>query len=123
PPSQFSAHPTHSLSPLSHVFFFNDPPTTDIYTLSLHDALPISEQFPYTTPAGWEYDSGDYPRALRLAMEIAGYPALRREQAAKRSEEHTSELQSLTNLVCRLLLEKKKANNDTPDASTAPNNT
>jgi carbon-monoxide dehydrogenase large subunit len=42
------------------------------------------EQFPYTTPAGWEYDSGDYPRALRLAMDIAGYPALRREQAAKR---------------------------------------
>jgi carbon-monoxide dehydrogenase large subunit len=42
------------------------------------------EQFPYTTPAGWEYDSGDYPRALQLAMDIAGYPALRREQAAKR---------------------------------------
>jgi carbon-monoxide dehydrogenase large subunit len=42
------------------------------------------EQFPYTCPTGWEYDSGDYPRALRLAMEIAGYPELRREQAAKR---------------------------------------
>jgi carbon-monoxide dehydrogenase large subunit len=42
------------------------------------------EQFPYTTPAGWEYDSGDYPRALQLAMELADYPALRREQAAKR---------------------------------------
>jgi carbon-monoxide dehydrogenase large subunit len=42
------------------------------------------EQFPYTCPTGWEYDSGDYPRALRLAMEIAGYPDLRREQAAKR---------------------------------------
>jgi carbon-monoxide dehydrogenase large subunit len=43
------------------------------------------EQFPYTCPTGWEYDSGDYPRALRQAMEIAGYPELRREQAAKRA--------------------------------------
>jgi len=42
------------------------------------------EQFPYTGPTGWEYDSGDYPRALRLAMDIAGYDDLRREQAAKR---------------------------------------
>jgi carbon-monoxide dehydrogenase large subunit len=42
------------------------------------------EQFPYTCPTGWEYDSGDYPRALRLAMDIAGYPELRREQAARR---------------------------------------
>src|ERR1022692_851854 len=41
------------------------------------------EQFPYTGPTGWEYDSGDYPRALRLAMDIAGYDDLRREQAAK----------------------------------------
>ncbi|MEZ5114907.1 MAG: aerobic carbon-monoxide dehydrogenase large subunit [Candidatus Nanopelagicales bacterium] len=42
------------------------------------------EQFPYTTPTGWEYDSGDYPRALELAMQIAGYDELRREQAEKR---------------------------------------
>jgi carbon-monoxide dehydrogenase large subunit len=42
------------------------------------------EQFPYTTPSGWEYDSGDYPRALALAMDIAGYGELRREQAEKR---------------------------------------
>ena len=42
------------------------------------------EQFPYTTPTGWEYDSGDYPRALRAAMDIAGYEQLRREQAEKR---------------------------------------
>ncbi len=42
------------------------------------------EQFPYTCPTGWEYDSGDYPRALRLAMDMADYPELRREQAAKR---------------------------------------
>ncbi|HEX6872424.1 MAG TPA: aerobic carbon-monoxide dehydrogenase large subunit [Micromonosporaceae bacterium] len=44
------------------------------------------EQFPYTTPTGWQYDSGDYPRALRLAMELAGYPALRAEQRAKREQ-------------------------------------
>jgi len=42
------------------------------------------EQFPYTTPTGWEYDSGDYPRALQLAMDIAGYDDLRKEQAEKR---------------------------------------
>jgi len=42
------------------------------------------EQFPYTCPTGWEYDSGDYPRALRLAMEMAGYAELRRQQAEKR---------------------------------------
>ena len=43
------------------------------------------EQFPYTTPTGWEYDSGDYPRALQLALDIAGYPALRAEQVEKRA--------------------------------------
>jgi carbon-monoxide dehydrogenase large subunit len=43
------------------------------------------EQFPYTCPTGWEYDAGDYPRALRLAMDIAGYEALRDEQAEKRA--------------------------------------
>ncbi len=43
------------------------------------------EQFPYTGPTGWEYDSGDYPRALRLAMDIAGYDELRREQAQRRA--------------------------------------
>jgi carbon-monoxide dehydrogenase large subunit len=42
------------------------------------------EQFPYTTPTGWEYDSGDYPRALQLALDMAGYDELRAEQAAKR---------------------------------------
>ncbi|HET8641695.1 MAG TPA: aerobic carbon-monoxide dehydrogenase large subunit [Pseudonocardiaceae bacterium] len=42
------------------------------------------EQFPYTCPTGWEYDSGDYPRALQLAMDLAGYPELRREQAQRR---------------------------------------
>ncbi len=44
------------------------------------------EQFPYTTPTGWEYDSGDYPRALNLALEMAGYAELRKEQAEKRAK-------------------------------------
>src|SRR6266702_8970506 len=67
-------------------FFFNDTATTEIYTLSLHDALPISRRAP-----------------------ACGCPsAPRRERSGGRSEEHTSELQSRGHLVCRLLLEKKK---------------
>src|SRR5438309_10638951 len=69
-------------------FFFNDTATTEIYTLSLHDALPIFA--PWRPPAVHDVD---------VALE-------RREEA--RSEEHTSELQSQFHLVCRLLLEKKK---------------
>src|ERR1039457_7718069 len=71
------------------VFFFNDTATTEIYTLSLHDALPI-----YTMPDG-----------IVIAWNT------RRWCALTRSEEHTSELQSPCNLVCRLLLEKKKHKN------------
>src|SRR5260370_33853334 len=81
-------------------FFFNDTATTEIYTLSLHDALPISvAQLP--EPAGAEPAAADGVGAAQ-AQPCAGrrYPA--------RSEEHTSELQSHLNLVCRLLLEKKK---------------
>src|SRR5438046_8341397 len=73
-------------------FFFNDTATTEIYTLSLHDALPISK---YTD--------------LRSAIPPTAYLSyLQNADWVGRSEEHTSELQSLTNLVCRLLLEKKK---------------
>src|SRR5258705_13252727 len=67
-------------------FFFNDTATTEIYTLSLHDALPIFR-----------------PRSSRPRPRPAGWSPGR-----TRSEEHTSELQSLRHLVCRLLLEKKK---------------
>src|SRR5258706_1120467 len=74
----------------SSFFFFNDTATTEIYTLSLHDALPISVGV----------DGGD--RRRRDRDRVAVLVGNRR-----RSEEHTSELQSLTNLVCRLLLEKK----------------
>src|SRR5688572_32170413 len=73
-------------------FFFNDTATTEIYTLSLHDALPIF-------PGG--LDARSVPRSRRCLCD-----ALPRNAA--RSEEHTSELQSQSNLVCRLLLEKKK---------------
>src|SRR5437016_11280966 len=75
-------------------FFFNDTATTEIYTLSLHDALPILARL-----GGYEF-----------GLLLDGCPLDRAEGIATsiRSEEHTSELQSLTNLVCRLLLEKKK---------------
>src|SRR5256885_12911131 len=79
-------------------FFFNDTATTEIYTLSLHDALPISRRIsPAAGTAGiWN------PPAHRAA------PASPTDRCRARSEEHTSELQSPCNLVCRLLLEKKK---------------
>src|SRR2546422_5362106 len=76
------------------VFFFNDTATTEIYTLSLHDALPIS-------PA-----PRDPRRAARFDVAHRGPE---RALPALRSEEHTSELQSRLHLVCRLLLEKKKS--------------
>src|SRR5438093_6037853 len=79
-------------------FFFNDTATTEIYTLSLHDALPISEGCPFCP------GSGRVPGDYDVHIYANDFPTLRKD----RSEEHTSELQSLTNLVCRLLLEKKK---------------
>src|SRR5256885_17017010 len=79
------------------VFFFNDTATTEIYTLSLHDALPISRR------AG--NASADPGTAARQA---GGAPGADGTRNGERSEEHTSELQSPCNLVCRLLLEKKK---------------
>src|SRR2546422_5208723 len=79
-------------------FFFNDTATTEIYTLSLHDALPI-----YSREVDW--DAADKKTGLQRALHIARgfFWAL----LLKRSEEHTSELQSRLHLVCRLLLEKK----------------
>src|SRR2546422_9628682 len=83
--------------PSSSFFFFNDTATTEIYTLSLHDALPI-----------WLRSDARLRRAGaraggRRAPDHVGEP-----RPAGRSEEHTSELQSRLHLVCRLLLEKKK---------------
>src|SRR3712207_9069585 len=91
-------------------FFFNDTATTEIYTLSLHDALPI---WLYVDHAHPEYSTPECtnPRDVVLwdkAGEVIVRDACR--FAAARSEEHTSELQSRQYLVCRLLLEKKKTN-------------
>src|SRR3712207_9292631 len=90
------------------LFFFNDTATTEIYTLSLHDALPI-----WSARAGRRRRRSPRPRPGRGARRRAA-PATRRvgtsapPGARARSEEHTSELQSRQYLVCRLLLEKKK---------------
>src|SRR2546430_15003597 len=98
-------------------FFFNDTATTEIYTLSLHDALPISRAASSPRPPDRS------ARALRRLGRCTSWSgsdalarcALRSGASARpplrlpwRSEEHTSELQSQSNLVCRLLLEKKK---------------
>src|SRR2546423_10683452 len=83
----------------SPFFFFNDTATTEIYTLSLHDALPISHGAPAASPS-----ARPAPRAFSAVWRKAEYSRCRTD----RSEEHTSELQSLAYLVCRLLLEKKK---------------
>src|SRR2546430_7728241 len=92
-------------------FFFNDTATTEIYTLSLHDALPISfGSVPVGAagPPARERD-GATPRPGRC-------PSPASVDGHTRSEEHTSELQSQSNLVCRLLLEKKKT--DHTDSSS-----
>src|SRR2546430_15424855 len=80
-------------------FFFNDTATTEIYTLSLHDALPICI-------VGLR--KGQIEEAVWFLAETVVVAVLRDADYGERSEEHTSELQSQSNLVCRLLLEKKK---------------
>src|SRR5687767_15705446 len=86
-----------------YLFFFNDPATTEIYTLSLHDALPISDVL-----ARAPLQEALWP-PLRPGRGVVAPPLgdPRPAVRAVRSEEHTSELQSLAYLVCRLLLEKK----------------
>src|SRR5205085_3310805 len=97
-------------------FFFNDPLPPEIYTLSLHDALPISElNAKHWSWLSVEYHARQHSTTGRVPREhwLAELPFLRTLPRQKnfgdvRSEEHTSELQSQSNLVCRLLLEKKK---------------
>src|SRR6202451_4893926 len=94
------------------IFFFNDTATTEIYTLSLHDALPISAAMPVGAAT-----------VVPAVTVVSAAPLLRSEEHTSelqspeylvcrliRSEEHTSELQSPAYLVCRLLLEKKTTN-------------
>src|SRR3712207_8338514 len=94
------------------MLFFNDTATTEIYTLSLHDALPISGPR-FSAPSKWS--------------TAASTPSLRHDATSSavrttfiRSEEHTSELQSRQYLVCRLLLEKKKRTVSAPSSSRRP---
>src|SRR5256885_16601898 len=90
-------------------FFFNDTATTEIYTLSLHDALPIFHQGGgerHLCSAG--VAAGRQGEADFALVGVARLVLNERGRVALRSEEHTSELQSPCNLVCRLLLEKKK---------------
>src|SRR3712207_7635469 len=98
-------------------FFFNDTATTEIYTLSLHDALPISARVRNVLTAR---PLGPPPTTIVSVLMSAGSAPrptgpLRPTYRPPRSEEHTSELQSRQYLVCRLLLEKK---NNTPDSTT-----
>src|SRR3712207_7813835 len=95
-----------------YFFFFNDTATTEIYTLSLHDALPICEEIELAA-------SGEPARAPEVPEIDLREPADRATEhrqddgdadSERRSEEHTSELQSRQYLVCRLLLEKKNNN-------------
>src|SRR5688572_32206554 len=92
-------------------FFFNDTATTEIYTLSLHDALPIFTSFRSTYVDSPAKIVGPWPASLGCTTN--SYSSINPSSASAgasftRSEEHTSELQSQSNLVCRLLLEKKK---------------
>src|SRR5260370_37005696 len=94
-------------------FFFNDTATTEIYTLSLHDALPISttltgRSFSSGTVFGLAFSRTSYSKGPIFAVPEGKIRFCLPERQRWRSEEHTSELQSHLNLVCRLLLEKKK---------------
>src|SRR5256885_8106182 len=91
----------HSTPFLSFFFFFNDTATTEIYTLSLHDALPISQD-------GGARNVGHLAVVRFQVLDHHLVLAQQLVDQQGRSEEHTSELQSPCNLVCRLLLEKKK---------------
>src|SRR5436305_15317605 len=84
----------------STFFFFNNPATTEIYTLSLHDALPISNTATWVPRTSWSASARRWSAATSNPVTWL--------RQTSRSEEHTSELQSRPHLVCRLLLEKKK---------------
>src|SRR5690606_42096359 len=108
-----------------HPLFATRPPTTPLYTLPLHDALPISQRIQLDVDRCWGGVRADLPSVRQAIERLAAaqrdlrdwthYQELAQQLGARpegrlvdRSEEHTSELQSRENLVCRLLLEKKK---------------
>src|SRR5207249_11914949 len=96
------------------IFFFTAPPTTELYTLSLHDALPISRTAASRARA-WIWARSVSPCTQSTTSPACSSCGPRRARSSAtgsdRSEEHTSELQSRFDLVCRLLLEKKKLDN------------
>src|SRR5260370_24418837 len=104
---------------ISTFFFFNDTATTEIYTLSLHDALPISRRDARDERQALQRDrrAQDADGRLQGVLGDDTHGGDRRHPG--RSEEHTSELQSHLNLVCRLLLEKKKRTNSADCVDTA----
>src|SRR5205807_6877020 len=108
-------HLYSSLYCTSSFFFFHDTPPTDIYTLSLHDALPICGDIPVVGAAVAAVPVAEMSPSQCGEQRPDAWPPAAGERVAHpflggipRSEEHTSELQSPCNLVCRLLLEKKK---------------
>src|SRR3712207_8848596 len=96
------------LSCLSVFFFFNDTATTEIYTLSLHDALPILRKIRKAPPASATLSLLSRIQAICPSERPSVCLTPASTASGMRSEEHTSELQSRQYLVCRLLLEKKK---------------
>src|SRR3712207_7363421 len=96
------------------LFFFNDTATTEIYTLSLHDALPISESLTCNALEWIDSFGGGTIVDETGKVTVNNPKAVEAINFFARSEEHTSELQSRQYLVCRLLLEKKKKNQRTP---------
>src|SRR5204862_6727558 len=93
----------------SSIFFFSAAATTDIYALSLHDALPISAEGALASGSARRRSPSQAGWSRRLSFLCsASAPSSGAFSAPTRSEEHTSELQSRRDLVCRLLLEKKK---------------
>src|SRR3712207_7998729 len=104
-------------------FFFNDTATTEIYTLSLHDALPIFSSIPRSTPQPVPIRPRSSRSSVVTPAEVAWSASVMGSgpgpmASCIRSEEHTSELQSRQYLVCRLLLEKKKNSNIRPYKNT-----
>src|SRR5258708_14093895 len=98
---------TYSICPSLLLFFFNDTATTEIYTLSLHDALPIYHR--HADADRHRQEERHHDDRLRSGPSAGRGDAFRGDsRGLPRSEEHTSELQSPDHLVCRLLLEKKK---------------